>query len=106
MIPLNPVARTILEQLGGNKFIVMTGAKSFVQTDRALYMIIPMGPGRGRRMFRVELADNDTYRVRLSRLRPGKRQPEVETIAAQDDVYCDMLAAVFERMTGLRTRLF
>lgn len=102
-MPLNPVARTILEQLGGNKFIVMTGAKSFVQGERELQMHIPMGPGRGRRVFRVELADNDTYRVRFYRLRRGL---EVETIAAQDDVYCDMLAAVFERMTGLRTRLF
>ena len=96
------VAQTILAQLGGQQFLTMTGAHGLVHGERELQMQIPRRPGVGRRIFRVELAADDTYQVRLYRL---KRGLNVETCAAQDNVYAEMLAPVFERMTGLRTRL-
>ena len=35
------IANTILEQLGGNKFIAMTGAKNFVSDGNTLRMTLP-----------------------------------------------------------------
>jgi hypothetical protein len=94
----HPIAQTILNQLGGNKFLAMTGAKNLVAGERELQMRF----GLIRRTMRIELAANDTYRVRLYRLTRGL---EVHTVAAQDDVTNEMLVPVVERMTGLRTSL-
>lgn len=92
------VGDTILAQLGGNKFLTMTGAHSLTHGERELQMHVPRKSGR--RIFRVELAGDDTYRVRLYRM---KRGLELENVGAQDDVTAEMLPFVFERMTGLRT---
>ena len=35
------IANTILEQLGGNKFIAMTGAKNFLSNGSTLRMTLP-----------------------------------------------------------------
>ncbi len=99
---MKTIAETILAQLGDNKFLAMTGAHSLTCGERELQMHIPRRPGVARRIFRVELAEDDTYRVRLYRLTRGL---EVETCAAQNGVTADMLRHVFTRMTGLDTSL-
>jgi hypothetical protein len=98
------VAQTILAQLGGNKFIAMTGAKNFVGGDRVLNFTLPGGRGfckEGINRVRIELTDMDDYTVTYMRVRGMK----LKTIEKSEGIYCDNLRSNFERVTGLRTSL-
>lgn len=95
----NQVATTILQQLGGNKFIAMTGAKNFLGSKDALSFRIPTR--KGPNALRITLAPSDTYEVKAFRIR-GTR---CDVIDIRDDIYAENLREVFERMTGLRTSL-
>ena len=99
------VARTILDQLGGGRFQVMTGANSFVASPDGISFRIPKGKnahsGRAVNVVRVTLDPSDTYTIEVSYLRAGVLR-SVETVS---DVYCDHLRPVFEQLTGLYTRL-
>lgn len=54
------IAETILEQLGGNKFVVMTGAKNFVKTDNSLKFFLPRRAGSKVNLVTITL-ENDLY---------------------------------------------
>lgn len=98
------VANTILEQLGGRKFAVMTGAKNFLGDEKSLTFRLPGGAGYcrdGINCVKVTLDPTDTYTVEFLRIRGAK----VTTVKTLDDVYNDMLREVFEGATGLRTSL-
>jgi hypothetical protein len=98
------VANTILNQLGGVKFRVMTGAKNFIGSADALSFHLPGGGGfckDGINGVRITLDPSDTYTVQFFRRRGAK----LKVIATVSDVYCDMLRQVFENHTGLRTSL-
>lgn len=59
----NPaVAQTILQQLGGNKFVVMTGAKDFVYDDNSLRFRIPRNKSKAN-IVTVSLRGDDTYNM-------------------------------------------
>src|SRR5271166_4088110 len=100
----NEVAKTILEQLGGNRFVAMTGAKHFVGDGNVLRFKLPGGSGfckDGINYVTVKLEASDTYtveffRVRALKMKQGKRYC---------DVYNDQLREVFTRATGLYTSL-
>lgn len=101
---MSQVAKTILEQLGGNKFRVMTGAKNFVGAPDSLRFSLPGGGGfclDGINKVVITLDPSDTYTVQFYRLRGAK----ATLIKEVKDVYCDYLVACFERATGLRTSL-
>lgn len=96
------VAQTILQQLGGNRFAVMTGAKNFVGSDDALSFALPSNFARnGINRVRVTLQPSDTYTVTFFKIRGTK----VAEIATRDDVYADSLQTVFKHVTGLDTHL-
>lgn len=98
------VAKTILEQLGGRKFTVMTGAKNFVGSENALSFRLPGGGGftkRGINAVRIALNGGDTYDVTFSRVRAGK----VTVLTTLEDIYADQLREVFTRETGLAVGL-
>ena len=95
------IAKTILEQLGGNRFAVMTGAKNFVDCGDALSMKI----GRNKtssNYLKITLNMMDLYDVRFSRvsLKGGER-----SVTEYNDVYNDSLVEVFEKHTGMYTSL-
>jgi hypothetical protein len=96
------VAQTILTQLGGTRFMAMTGAKDFLGSESALTFSLPRIADCKVRKVRVELTDDDLYKVTFWRF--GKR-PALKVEAEIDGVYCDALQEVFTRHTGLRTRL-
>lgn len=54
------IANAILEQLGGNKFIAMTGAKNFVSDGNTLRMTLPKNRSKANRLY-VTLDATDTY---------------------------------------------
>ena len=95
------VAKTILSQLGGNKFAVMTGAKHFGATEDSLSMRI----GRNKtssNYLKITLNMMDLYDVRFSRVSPmgGER-----SVTEYNNVYNDSLVDVFEKHTGMYTSL-
>ena len=90
------VARTIFDQLGGERFVAMTGAKNFVGTEDSLTFKLGANPKRVSQV-RVTLTPADLYAVSFFRV---GRAPRIES-----DVYCGMLEGVFCEQTGLCTRL-
>ena len=94
------VPKTILSQLGGNKFLVMTGAKSLVGGANFLAFRLPKA-NHGINHVRITLNDNDLYTVEYGRSTvKGYRH-----IAGDDDIYVEDLVRCFEVTTGLATRL-
>jgi hypothetical protein len=97
------VAATILTQLGGYKFLTMTGAQALTYTERSVdYKINGKHPTAGRvNRVRIELADDDTYTITLYR----QHKLECKQLEEKTGVYSAALALCFESMTGLRTSL-
>lgn len=96
------VSETILNQLGGSKFVAMTGAKAFVGSVDSLSFRVPGTLTKNRaNVVRVTLLPSDLYLVAFMSLR-GSR---IRTVSQFDGLYADQLAEVFTRETGLATRL-
>ena len=96
------VAQTILQQLGGNKFAVMTGARHFLDCGNALAFRLPSNFAKdGINAIRITLEDSDTYAVQFGKVRGHSHK----VIAEKTGIYCDMLPEVFREATGLETRM-
>ena len=94
------IAKTILQQLGGNKFIAMTGAKNLGSTNKSLQFKI----GRNSKSIShviITLKSSDLYDVEFIRIRGVKRT----VVKKLKGVYADMLRKIFTKYTGLRTSL-
>ena len=95
------IAKTILKQLGGNKFIAMTGAKNLGHTNKGLQMKI----GRNSKGVTHVIIDldrgKDLYDIEFVKVRGTKRT----TVKKLKGIYADQLGEVFTRYTGLRIRL-
>ena len=95
------IAREILKQLGGNKFIVMTGARQFVSDNNSLRFKIPRAKN-GINFVKITLNSLDLYDVEY-----GKIFGEKYTVVnIENNIYDDMLIPSFEKNTGLYTKLF
>jgi hypothetical protein len=96
------IAATILSQLGGRRFTVMTGAKNFAFDGPSLQFRLPT---RGKKTVpnhvSIRLNINDLYDVTFSRIR-GMNCTEIEKV---ENVFCEDLTRIFESATGLATRL-
>ena len=94
------VAKTILQQLGGNKFIAMTGAKNLGASNKSLSMKI----GRNSKSINyvvITLKSSDLYDVEFIRIRGAKRT----VVKKLKGVYADQLQTMFTKYTGMRTSL-
>ena len=96
------VAKTILSQLGGNKFRVMTGAKNFLDHGNALSMRIGRNSSNSNYL-KISLNSMDLYDVHFSKL---TRKFEEKSVKEFNDVYADSLVEIFESHTGMYTKLF
>lgn len=94
------VAKTILEQLGGNKFAVMTGAKNFVGSEQGLMFKIGSN-SKGVNKVRIVLTPMDLYDMEFYSV----RGTSIKLKAEHKGVYCDQLQNIFVEATGLYTRL-
>jgi hypothetical protein len=102
------VANTIVEQLGGRKFIAMTGARFFVGDETGVAFRLPGAGGfckKGINLVRVELDPNDTYTITFSRLSRKQGLPHIKVVAQHHGVYFDMLQSMFTSETGLAVSL-
>jgi len=96
----NEVAKTILSQLGGNRFLAMTGAHSLTVSANALEIKLPKNPAKVYGL-KIELAADDTYSMLI-----GTQKPHfVFTWEKIEGIYCDNLVSIFEEKTGLAARL-
>jgi hypothetical protein len=96
------IAHTIIEQLGGNRFRAMTGARDFVAHDRGVSFRLPRGLARkGINSVVVQLDPSDTYTVMFNK----RRGVDLQHVDAHTMVYADQLRQLFTTVTGLDTSL-
>lgn len=108
------VARTILQQLGGKRFQVMTGAKNALSLGPSsgapyggLQFALPKGfsqlNGKSTGINRViiKLNSSDTYDIEFG----NARGTSYKVVNTAEGIYADSLREVFTRYTGLDTSL-
>jgi hypothetical protein len=106
------VADIILQQLGGNKFVVMTGSKNFLSDGNTLRMSLAKNGSKANRL-EITLEADDTYTMRFYKYTAGRlnkktfswTEDKVEEVSTVDGVYCDMLQPIFTQVTGMYTHL-
>lgn len=94
------VAEIIRSQLGGNKFIVMTGAKNFSTSGNNLSFSIP---GRKINIAQIVLNERDLYDVEF--IKSNKRTYDMETVSKASDIDAENLTRVFADHTGIEVSL-
>ena len=106
------VAEKILEQLGGNQFVAMTGANHFVSDGNTLRMALPKNASKANRLY-VTLDATDTYTMHFFKYTAGHlnkktfawvedKTVEVKTVSG---VFWDDLRAIFTEVIGMYTHL-
>lgn len=107
------IANEIFRQLGGNRFMAMTGAKNFMAIDNGLQFQLPARFAKnGINVVRITLNDLDLYDVEYGMNTRKKDKdlgimvPDYKVIKTEENIYNDMLQERFTDVTGLQTRLF
>ena len=102
------IVTEILNQLGGHKFTVMTGAKNFVAVDEnTLRFSIGRNKTSVNRVEVTYLPGKDLYKMRFYRQWKTKTYDiKVKDHKVYEDVYCDQLQELFTEVTGMYTSLF
>ena len=106
------VADIILEQLGGYRFAVMTGAHGFVADGNTLRMMLTKNASKANRLW-ITLDWDDTYTMRFFKYTAPRfntktytfTEEKVTEIKKISGVYCDQLQDIFTEVTGLYTRI-
>jgi hypothetical protein len=93
-------ASELLKQLGGNKFISMTGAKDLSFSGLGLTMQIGKN-SKGVTHVRFQLSSKDLYDITFYSIRGSN----VKTKSKEKGVYVDQLGKIFKKNTGLNVRL-
>ena len=97
------IASITLQQLGGNRFAAMTGAKNFSGHDNTLEFKLPRGFAKNKaNHVAITLDPSDTYTMSFYRYTPRAGYVELSII---DGLYFDQLCDVFTAETGLYTSL-
>ena len=91
------IANTILQQLGGHGFTVMTGGRNYINLGNGLQMSLARNKTSANRLKIILDEDTDTY--------TKYADIKVKKIAKYEGVYFDMLQQIFTDVTGLYTRL-
>ena len=95
------IAKTILSQLGGNRFVAMTGAKSFGYDSKGSSVSLQFRIGRNAKQVNI---------VKINYIR-GKDLYEMEfykgtkLLKKVSNVYADQLRKIFTKHTGMYTSL-
>lgn len=112
---MKTIADTILQQLGGNKFVACTGCKNFRSGENYDYIVMDI-PRNASKANRLEIRYNgtDSYTMRFYRHRNGSFSTKryINTgngwtdakdtdLKIYEDVYCDMLREIFSDYTGM-----
>jgi len=95
------VANEILRQLGGRKFIAMTGVKNLAGGEDHLQMHLTRNSSKAKYLS-IKLETNDTYTMTFSKL---DRNYNLIIIKEIENVYADQLQEIYTNVTGQYTRL-
>lgn len=108
------ISTTIMQQLGGKKFIAMTGVKNFVYGDNWVSMSLGKSKSKANRL-RIEYDEGlDLYNMIFLRhtngginLKTGEfKHATDKTVREFKEVYADQLQELFTEETGMYTSLF
>lgn len=94
------IIKTIWNQIGGNRFGIMVGAKNLAGKETTLQFQFMKNISNSNRL-EIKLEWDDTYTLTFGHL--NKLNYIIDKIFK--DVYCDELAKTFESYTGLYTNL-
>lgn len=94
------IAQTILQQLGGVPFLLLTGTKNPMQIEKGVRMRLARNKNRYQ-FLEVTLQEDDTYTMRFFSWDTKNWKAVNEKI--YPGCYCDMLSPIFEAETGLYT---
>lgn len=95
------IAANILSQLGGGKFLAMTGSNNIRFDSEALYMNLRKNQSKAS-FLKIEYDyDDDLYLVSFMAI----QKFELVSIKTVDGVYHDMLPGLFTSVTGFDTHL-
>jgi hypothetical protein len=97
----NIVAKEILRQLGGSRFIAMTGAKNLACTENSLTFKISSRNKSKASHIKIKLNSMDVYEMYFMRV----IKYNVKDVGFADGLYADQLQSVFTDRTGLHTSL-
>lgn len=93
---------TIYYQLGGRRFLAMTGAKYLVALEDGLQFKLPARfAKRGINLVRIRLNDLDLYDLECLKV----RGLDATTVEAINNIYANDLQRIFREVTGLDTHL-
>lgn len=93
-------AQIILQQLGGRRFMAMTGATCY-QDNNGQTLVTKFKGSKIANIMYITLNGLDLYDVKICKY----RGQEVKTVKELNNVYSDMLQDIFEDTTKLRTSL-
>lgn len=111
----------IFQQIGGNKFLVMTGSKVkyYGYDDNGyIYLMLQLSRNKSKAQFlKIQLNGKDLYNMEFSRIKKTLNKEysaigikiydeKIENIKTIEDLYCDQLQEIFTEVTGMYTRLF
>jgi len=103
------IANTILLQLGGKRFRVMTGARDFIATDKGLQFKLPSKPHytkNGINCIQIEFDEGlDLFTMRFGRVWTSRGVPDYKELSTESHVYAGDLQRFFTDATGLDTHL-
>ncbi len=106
------IAKAILQQLGGNKFIVMTGSKNFLVADKSetvknvwLRMDLTKNMSGANRLKITYDEASDLYNVHFYNQKIIMGGVKISKETKMEGIYCDQLQSIFTEVTGLYTSL-
>lgn len=102
------IAETILNQMGGHQFIVMTGVKQLIEDGNTLRMTLPKNASKANRLW-VTLDNDDTYTMYFFKLTAGRLNKKTFTFSEYKEVeiykisgiYFNQLQDIFTKVTGM-----
>ena len=95
------IAKTIIQQLGGNKFIVMTGARNIFADGQGVTMQIMKNKSKAKYVS-IILNSLDLYDMQFKSL---DKDLNLIIRAEANNIYFEDLETIFTNITGLNTRL-
>lgn len=99
--PISDIANIIYNQLGANRFAMMTGAKSFVAGDNFLMFSI----GKNQSVYnkvRITLTPDDLYDLEFFKM---NRLGDISKTQKFEGIYAEQLQDLFTQVTGLYTSM-
>ncbi len=95
------IAATVLQQLGGRRFLMMTGTKPKYYDDKKSSVTFELKRNKSKAKYMtITLNGMDTYDIKFFKV---SKDFEHIVLVEKNDYYNDMLVPMFEEVTGFYT---